>query len=373
MSKLIKKVFLSIISLLGTIAYTTSVSAETVIQQKTGSLTIRYFDDSEETIPATGAEYTIYQVATLGMGLMDNGAYIPLGESVRFDDINVEQTDENNEVPEFTHEQRMEYQQAVINLYESNPEIGYTETVKIDEEGIGFLDELPLGAYFVVETKTLRYHKTPEPFLVSIPETKQYEDGSNLWNYDVVCNPKQILAGDLTITKKVDGMLATELHNKQDLIAKATSTMEHDSDEFTIQVDFSVPSSDYNITDTTFSNMTFEATLPDGTTQEVGINSQFKIHKGETIFIADVPAGIQYKVTEIEANKTPYETTYKDNEGVVVEKTATAVTVINSTTKWYETHKTGVGEPVVVACIVGGLALTILLFLLLTSKKDKEK
>ena len=46
---------------------TTETTKIPVIQDvTTANLTIRYFDDSEETIPITGAEFTIMKVADIG-------------------------------------------------------------------------------------------------------------------------------------------------------------------------------------------------------------------------------------------------------------------------------------------------------------------
>lgn len=38
------------------------------ITQDTGTVTIRYFDDIDETIPVTGAKFEIYKVADIGRG-----------------------------------------------------------------------------------------------------------------------------------------------------------------------------------------------------------------------------------------------------------------------------------------------------------------
>lgn len=123
----------------------------------TANLTLRYFDDEDETIPAKGTEFTIYQVASIGTDVDNNGMYVPLDKDLSFHDA-----------PEVT-----EYQKKVISRYTENPEIGVTRTEAIQDNGEAVFEDLKPGAYFVTESKTIRFHIASQSFLVSVPETEK--------------------------------------------------------------------------------------------------------------------------------------------------------------------------------------------------------
>ena len=53
---------------------------------ETSHITLRCFDDSEETVPCTGAEYTVLQVGTIGRDVDDNGRFLPLTEQLEWSD-----------------------------------------------------------------------------------------------------------------------------------------------------------------------------------------------------------------------------------------------------------------------------------------------
>lgn len=295
------------------------------IEDKQANLTIKYFDDEEETIPITGAEFTIYQVASIGNDLNDNGAYNPLDDNIDFT-----QADPENVA---------EYEGKVIDTYKKDPNIGYTGTLAIGKDGKCTFDQIPAGAYLITETKTLRYHIRSKSFVVSAPETT--EDGKS-WNFDVVVNPKQILAGDLEVTKTTTGTIAKE------------------GKEYTVKLE--LPDGDY------------KATLPNKEEGTVKNGDEIKIKGGETLYIYDLPHGGQYKVTEFEANginkptKANYKTSYKKNEGTIKAKDSTKVEIINDSTD----YDTGAGYQLLYCMIGGGAALAILVLLFATNKKHKD-
>lgn len=345
MKQTFKKIIVGGLAALCAASSITAVSAEgSTIDKETGSLTIRYFDDEDETIPVSGAKYTIYQVATIGTSLEENGAYVPLSEETSTDYVNF---------GDFSHDERLEYENNVLEIYNDTQSFGYEQTAEIDENGIGYFEDVPVGLYLVVETTTTRYHVKPESFLVSIPETVENENGINEWNYDVVTNPKQIVAGDLEITKQVKGKRVS------------------DNSTFHVTVEFSL--ADENTANSGFirdiNNMEFKAKLADGTETTMKSGDTFDIKNNQTVSIYDIPAGITYKVVEKEANVRPYDTTYTNKEGVIEAKTSIKSTIVNNSSR----YDTGVGDRVVFYMIGAGAALALLTVLIVTKKKDKKE
>lgn len=295
------------------------------LTQETARLTVRYFDDSDEAIPVTGAEFTIYQVASIGRELNNNGAYVPLDDNIDFSYI-----DENT----YSDAEAKEYQEKVVAEYEKNPNLGYTATLPIGEDGLAVFEEVPVGAYLITETKTTRYHITSVPFIVSTPEMNDKNTG---WGFEITANPKPILAGDLEITKTLKGKLKEK------------------NGTYTIKVN--LPKGEY------------KAKLGDGTETTVKNGDQLKIKGGQTITIFDLPSGLKYRVKEVEENGVNYKTSYVKNEGKITEKTSTKVEVINDST----TYDTGAGYKLLYEFIAGGGALALLVFLIVQKKSKKEE
>lgn len=288
----------------------------------TASITIRYFDDSDETVPGTGAEYTIYQVGTIGRDVETNGRFLPLGEEVDW---------EGESDP-------VEYEAKVVAAYEENEEIGYMESGEIGEDGTLVFTDVPVGVYLVAETETLRYHIKPIPFLVSAPETNA---SGTSWTLDVVANPKQILAGDLKLEKEVKGSLS-EKDNTYNFVV-----------EFDCEGEY-------------------KAVLSTGVEEYVSSGDTISLKAKQSAIIQDLPAGVSYKVTEKEADMS-CDTTYTNNEGEIEAKEETTVTVLNDSTQF----DMGVSNTPTF-WIFGGIgALTILilfiLFLCKRSKKEKKE
>lgn len=290
------------------------------IDDRLANLTVKYFDDEEETIPITGAEFTVYQVAKIGNDLDNNGAYVPLDESIDFVKADPEKVDD--------------YEVKVVDAYKNNPEIGYKNTLAIGKDGTCTFKNIPAGAYLITESKTMRYHIRPKSFVVSAPETT--EDGKS-WNFDVVVNPKQILAGDLEVTKIVKGKIA-----KQDK---------------TYTLALELPNGNY------------KATLPDKTETTVKNGDRVTIKGGQTLYVYDLPHGSDYKVTEVEANSVNFKTTYTKNEGKIEAKSSAKVEVVNDSTS----YDTGSGYQMLYYMIGGGAALAVLVLLIVTGKKKKAE
>lgn len=295
----------------------TSVNTS-VIEDKTANLTIKYFDDEDETIPVADAEFTIYQVATIGHDMGNNGAYVPLSDDVDWSDYSDEDVDE--------------YEAKVVSAYSKGSELGYSDTLTISEDGTATFKEIPAGEYLVVETKTVRYHNKSTSFLVAAPEMN--EDGT-AWNFDVVCTPKAVIAGDLKITKTVHGKLAKQ--NK--------------SFDFTLEL----------------ADGTYQAEFADGSKGTVQNGQTVTIPAGKSITIYDLPSGSDYKVTEIKANEG-YVTTYTNTEAQIIGKDVQNATIDNDSSKF----DMGTFNIPLYWMMGGAGALFLLLFLAATRKHEKN-
>lgn len=345
------KVFKAFLACIGAMTMITPVYAENdsdtantyypTIENETGTLTVKYYDDSEETKPIEGAEFTIYKVANIGRKAEDgtSGAYLYLDDSLSFT---------NEDGSEVTDVEK--YEASVLDVYGRQAELGlidetYSATVAVGKDGLAVFKDVPVGAYLVTETKTMRYHIRSKSFLVSVPET---EENGYTWNYDVTCNPKQILAGDLEVTKKILG---------KDLPKK----------DATFTVELTLPEGEYS------------ALLPSGKAGYVHNGDEIDIKGDQTLYVYDLPEGSEYTVKEKEANgtidglgfKTTYEVNSKTAEeatGKIVSYGAQKVTITNDSTDF----DTGSGFYKTMWYMIAGVgAITVLIFLFATRKKKK--
>lgn len=292
---------------------------------KTGTLTLRYFDDNEETIPVAGAEFEILQIATIGRDITtdENGKYLYLDESLVLD----------NEKPDTDP---YEYEKAVEAAYAKNPNLGFTAKLTVNEAGIARFEDLPAGAYLIRETKAIRYHIKSQPFVASVPETN---DAGNSWNFNVVVNPKQVIAGDLTVEKQLTG----------DGVDK--------NSVFTMKI--------------TIAEGAYKALFPDGTEREVVNGEEIRLKGGEKVIIYDLPSGTPFKVIELEENKNGYTTTYTNQEGSIPEKTEIKTIVKNH--KDSDRTNTGTGRNIFIPIEIGCGALTLLMVLLYWRQRNKAE
>lgn len=324
---LMKKLFVSILFLIGFIVRAPVFADEPIITtfpaDATGTLTIRYFDDEEETIPVAGAEFEVYQVATIGRESEDNGRYIPLTEEMNF-------TDENTEDEE-------SYASTVSRIYQANPNLGYHNTVITGKDGIASLEGIPVGAYLIQETRAVRYHIKSIPFVASVPEIN---DTQTSWNFDVVATPKSQIAGDLEISKTVEG---NHPSNKIDTFT------------FRIQI----------------ADGEYEAKMPDGSESTIKNGDEISIKGGQELLIYDLPEGSDYKVTEMEANEDSYTTTYKNELGQIKGKNMTTVNITNK--RNLIDVVTGVGQNPIFILELAGATLTLIMILIFERKEKREE
>lgn len=308
-----------------------------VIDRDTATLTVRYFDDSEETVPVEGAEFTIYKVADFGFDVLagNSGGYLPLTEELAFED----------------KDDADAYEATVIEAYEGGlaKNGGYTATMAVNSDGEAVFKDVPVGAYLITETKTMRYHVRSTPFLVSVPEMNETYDS---WNFDVKVNPKQILAGDLNVTKKGKGKIASKGETYHVVVTFEMDEEGKDSETTTSK----------DVKDVEYS-----ALMPDGTKGKVKSGQVIDIKVGQTLYIYDIPAGMKYEVKEQEAGSSKFDTTIKNATGTIVSYKGIGVEVLNDSTA----QDTGVyGRPVAIA--MAGVASLCLIILFVTRRKDDK-
>ncbi len=296
-----------------------SVKAEDLkptITQDTGTVTIRYFDDIDETIPVTGAKFEIYKVADIGRGFDDNGQYIPLIDNLDFAE----------------EEDAIAYEDKVLEAYEAE-DFGYKAEVTVGEDGTGLIENVPVGAYFVREVDATRYHIRSKPFLISVPETNETQ---NSWNFNVIVNPKSTLAGDLKLTKKLSGNAVN--HN----------------DTFNFEI---------NIGD-----MPRMAEFPDGSKKEVKTGDVVTLKENEVITILDIPEGTEVSVKEIQKEEGEYVVSYENNGEKIIGKDAVTITVTNTKNQ----IPTGVKNALLLFDIAG-ITLAMLVVVIYLRRKEKRR
>ena len=292
------------------------VSKMPVIEDKTGNLTFKYYDDADETIPVEQATFEVYQIAEYGRDLNNNGALLPLDESIDYHD----QMD------------AYAYADSVAEAYEKNADLGYFTTVTI-ENGTAEITDMPVGAYLIVETVPAEYHIKSIPFIASVPEMNETSDS---WNFDVTVEPKAQIAGHVSLIKKVAG--------------NASNT----NDVFDFQL---------NIADGEY-----KALLPNNVETTVKNGDVIQLKANQQIIIYNLPEQSEYSLKEINLENTGYVANYENAEGKVVGKTITSAVITNKK----DNTETSVRNNtlIYIECGVGALAL---LTILLIAKKKKNK
>lgn len=294
----------------------------TIPEGATGSLSLRYFDDSDESEPVIGAKFKVYQVASIGKDMNNNGAYIPLVDNISF----IGETDAKK------------YEGKVHKAYEEKPDLGFTAETTIGRSGIGTIKDMPAGAYFVEEIGAVRYHITSRPFLVSVPET---DDTQTSWNFDVTADPKPNIAGDLSVKKVLTGNEADK------------------NDVFTFQIHIA--------------DGEYKAKLPDGSEGAVKDGAEIQMKGGQSFSIYDLPEGSEYSVVEYEANQNGYTTLYKNAKGTISGKSEVTAVVTNKKQKDHPGVGTGIKNNKLIFMEFGGSLLALIVIAGLHKHKNKEE
>ena len=211
--------------------------------------------------------------------------------------------------------------------------------------------KLTNGLYLIHEILPAEYHTASKPFLVQLPKVMADENGEYVlndnnemyWEYTVHVAPKSLPTGHLSLTKFVKG-------NNGNKNTEFT---------FRVKVDTIDPSSSYSYTKSANGSIVGNGTLK--------IGEDIKLKSDETIMIKDLPSGLKYEVTEVEANKDGYSTTSTGQTGYITRYQSTVCTFVNTRD---EHHTSDVINMTVVFIALGVSILGIGVFFI-TKKRKK--
>lgn len=156
----------------------TAVSAEEFDPGKTGSVSVTLTEQYEKT-PITGAELSVYYVATVGINADGKLTY---SYTDAFADTGIAMDD-----PDLA---------AKLDAYLSADEVPVAK-LRTDAEGTAVCENLPLGLYFIRQTSTVDGFAPCTPFVVTVP--MENADG---YAYAVNASPKTEAAKLTAITIK---------------------------------------------------------------------------------------------------------------------------------------------------------------------------
>ena len=333
---------------------TTKVFAEEAKPKgETGSITIKYFDDSNMTVPVVDSTWMLFKVADITTYTNPDN---PNVDSLRIDSLipNFEFKGEGHENPTTPKEilEKIDYSIITESEWNVKPQLKdgtKLQTWKSTTDGSGKIvfDDLEYGVYFGMEVKASRYHVLASPFLISIPNTRLDDKTDQaISKIDLEVTPKAIVAGDLEVTKKTYG---------------------NDVD----------PEEWFNITITIPSGGRFYYETTRGRKGSFDEQGVIGIKAYETIHVFNVPAGAKFIVEEAEANQNGYRTWYSFKKGQsdsIDAKTSVEFFVHNERYKKdsFQFVNTGAGSNLIIsagiflsAAIIGGV-------LLVKRNKNKE-
>lgn len=333
------------------------------------SITIRYFDDEEEKRPVKGAEFTIYRIGTIDTSIIDDaGTALTLDRQASANEkaqqkraaesvgsVIIDSGYYKSLINGFTISGKTTArmaQEAALEYY-AGAVPNHTEGVykgKTNRKGILTFKNLPKGLYVGIETDPVRWHLASTGFFVSAPEAVtevgKVSGGNSYWNFNIKVEPKPVIAGDLVIGKTVNG-------------AKTVNGTYHvrinlqDKDVFGDELEY-------------------KAILPDGTSSTVKSGDVIEIKKGQKLKIKDVPAGSDYTVEEMEADRNGFDTSYLNQNGKIKAKNKTKVTVVNTKRPLFERVQTG-DTSLLPYLIVLLAAITAIIVIIAVQKKKKDK
>lgn len=304
---------------------THELSDYVVDQKAIGTLNIEYKESNDPSKSVSGAQFTIYMVATMNA----NGGYDSL-----IPDLEVFDRESNAE--EDVELVKKAYARGLVD-----PSGKHTRTTNSQ----GFVDfpNIPHGLYLVEESQPAEDHLASIPFYAAIPFME-----AGAWEYTAIAKPKSIPTGRLSVEKKVEG-----------------DAGEKDR-EFTFLLSLDVDG-------------VYEYEMSGGEKGKIEHNGFFHLSDGQKITIKDIPSGTKYKVTEKEENQDGYITKATGSSDVIESgnpKTATFVNTKNKADKSSsDAEKKGSGAQTGdsnFVIIVGGIFLAAILALAVLLIKRKQ-
>lgn len=269
------------------------VPAEPVrVSGRKGSVTLTYFDTVDGRDAVSGAEFTFMKIGEIVQET--EGGKVGL-RSVPLIGSGKLMTDFEDSIDAES------ISQTVLRAYDGRiPEGGSVYKGKTRSDGVLKISGMEQGVYLAEETSAAEGHLPSKPFVFRIPSVDEGENRlSSSWNYDVHADPKPVPCGKLIVSKEVKG-------NGGDK-----------SRRFRFRVTFGTP-------------VTCEYRKADGTKGSFESGSLITLSHGEQAEISLIPAGTEYKVEELEADKDGYRTDSTGSSGRIRRKTAAACAFINT-------------------------------------------
>lgn len=301
------------------------------------SLTIKYYDDSDQTVPVTDSDWVILRIADVYTIQEYHDVDALQIESLIGIDLTLEtELDDILEQLNVTKVTESDYKVSSIAVNEV--ELPTYEVTVVD--GTATLEDLPYGVYIGFEVDAAVDHQVAAPFVITLPTTD--EDGL-ISSIDVTVEPKAVLAGDIKIEKKLEG------NNTEK------------SKDWTMKL--------------TLPEGIFYYKASDGEEGYVSNGDTVSIKGGETVTIEDVTGGESYSVTESEENKNSYKTSYENQSGTVPLKSIVEVKVTNKRSRVdvpiADTAENGTNTTMLLA--IGGVGLIMIASGLIIAKRKKDE
>lgn len=269
------------------------INPVSVLASDVGSITIHYTDDSAQSQPIANSVWRLYRIADITTDVTTSGvnAYDikPLISGLTIDN----DTTGKDVLEHIGHRYDTESHLSIEDRSKAGDPLSYKEG-KTDKNGKMTFDKLSYGVYMGIEVDAADDHVLSAPFLVSVANTDENGKASKV---DITIEPKAIMAGDLKITKTLQG-------NNTD------STR-----QWSMQVKLPEGNYAYDISN--------------GESGTMSSGDVIKIKGGESIQIHNITSGREYAVQELEANKDGYKTTITNGEGKIAFKENKQVDVVN--------------------------------------------
>ena len=292
----------------------------TIDDRKTGEITIDYKEDIDGKDPVVGAEFTYYKVALIG----SSGEYISIIDGIDAFD----RTTNAQEILD-----------TVKEVYEKHPDENSRAIYQAvtDKNGISVTSGMEQGLYLAEESTPAVEHFASIPFLFSLPYTSK-----NVWEYQLTAEPKSLPGGDLIIKKTLSG---NDVETDREFHFKVT--LDYDG-----EIHYVKTSGEFGY-------------IKSGDT--------IALKGGQSVTLDTIPAGCAYQVEEIEANKNGYVTESEGTEGNIVRTEPRTASFTNTRNKTSSTKDVNTNDPNTIY-VAGGICLmSIMMFLLLESKRRSAK
>ena len=244
---------------------------------------IDYYDDEGK---IAGADFRVFKIAEI-VNDYENDEYNALKTISLLDGLTIDNSTKIDDILAYFDYEVLSESRIII---ENDELISFQATT--DKEGKAYFDGLDRGIYLVIEQKASDDHLLSLPAIISLPYT------FNDLSYDhKVIEPKSILAGDISITKKLYGNNVDE--NKS----------------WHIKIDLPLGKYAYSISN--------------GQKGYIESGDILAIKANEVISIDNVLANYEYTIEEIEANTDGYRTFYENKQATIKAKSLNNSVIYN--------------------------------------------